>query len=101
MFEFDDTFAEIPNDTFVPENGDVFISVEDGRPIVSRCRYIDDGVWTCEHCSNWQELETLAAQAVAAAWRSPALAVNVYQCPARLRLRAVWPAMYEVIAPAS
>jgi hypothetical protein len=54
MFEFDDySDAEVP-----PTDGTIVIDMLEGRPIISRCRYVSDTIYTWQQCSNWRELES-------------------------------------------
>ncbi len=89
MFEFDDTFDDLFEDAALPTDGEVFITDSDGRTVVARCRYLDDGVWSWDRCINWEELEPVAAKSLMGVEQS-LLRTRVYPCPADIVARAIW-----------
>ena len=89
MFEFDDIFDDLHEDAAPPADGEVFITDSDGRAVVARCRYLDQGLWSWDRCINWEELEPLAAQVVMEG-EQPLLLTHVYPCPADIVARAIW-----------
>ncbi len=87
MFEFDDTLDDLFEDTLLPSDGDVFITNFNGRIVVARCRYLDDGLWSWDRCLNWQDLEPDATRVL----KEHSLSLgDLYPCPADIVQRALW-----------
>lgn len=75
--------------TVIPADGKVFISVQDGRPIVSRFVRTDSGyeTYTVQPARNWQTVEPDARRAVAQ-FRAAGRDGDWYPCPAHIAFGA-------------
>jgi hypothetical protein len=87
---FDDLFDNNPVDMLIPLDSGTYIQQWNGRFVIARCCYLGDGVYTWEHCLNWQELEEDANKIILSQgdWLSMDM---LYLCPEALTARAVWP----------
>jgi hypothetical protein len=94
MFEFEDSFEDEADDTLMLRDSNVYIHIENGRFVVSRCCYLGDGVYAWDRCLNWQALEKDLAVSIPD--KGDGFKVGqVYPCPEDTAVRAVWSAGYE------
>jgi hypothetical protein len=92
---FDDLFDNPAADMLMPLNGETYIQVWNGRFVIARCHDLGDGVYTWEHCLNWQELEADATEVILSTGDYLNLDM-FYLCPEALTARTVWPATTEM-----
>jgi hypothetical protein len=92
---FDDLFDNSAADMLMPLDGGTYIQVWHDRLVIARCHDLGDGVYTWEHCLNWQALEADATKVILSQGDCLGLAM-FYRCPEALAARAVWPAIKEM-----
>ena len=91
---FDDLFDNSVADMLMPLDGDTYIQVWHDRVVIARCHDLGDGVYTWEHCLNWQALEADATKVFLS--QGDCLGLEAfYRCPEALTARAVWSATKE------
>lgn len=89
MFEFDDLdLYEEP--VCAPADNDIFIHMKEGRAIVTRCFYLNEQVWTLDHCVNWKDLEAESVNFITRLSPGARIPFELYPCPDRIAVCAQW-----------
>ena len=89
MFEFDDLdlYEEVVS---APADRDIFIQMQNGRAIVTRCFYLSEQVWTLDRCLNWKELEAESVSFITQLCAGARTHFELYPCPDRIAIFARW-----------